>query len=166
MSHTYTVNVKAQNILRLLIIFILTSAYSINKRPLGRGRDNNPSEAESSVATRSATYPEDHVRLAVVKKCHQLKFSSIREKEIEGGDNRQFSLVSKDISPEAPFQHEKEKKYMVIHSCVLAAMAYGCNTWKLNKSIDNKSTSAQKTIDRSVSGITIGYKKKSMRDGI
>ena len=52
-------------------------------------------------------------------------------------------------------------KRKVYNQCVIPAMTYGSETWKLTKSLENKLVSAQRAMERSVLGITLRDKRRS-----
>ena len=52
-------------------------------------------------------------------------------------------------------------KRKVYNQCILPAMIYGCETWKLTKVIENKLRSAQRAMERSMLGITLKDRKRA-----
>ena len=46
-------------------------------------------------------------------------------------------------------------KRKVYNGCILPAMTYGCETWKLTKSSENKLRIAQRAMERAMLGVTL-----------
>ena len=52
-------------------------------------------------------------------------------------------------------------KRKVYNQCILPAMLYGCETWKLTKAMEMKLRSAQRAMERSMLGITLKDRKRA-----
>ena len=52
-------------------------------------------------------------------------------------------------------------KRKVYNGCILPAMTYGCETWKLTKSSENKLRIAQRAMERAMLGVTLRDRKRS-----
>jgi len=51
-------------------------------------------------------------------------------------------------------------KRKIYNHCVLPSMTYGCETWKLNKSTENKLRRAQRAMERLMIGVSLRDKKR------
>ena len=52
-------------------------------------------------------------------------------------------------------------KRKIYNQCVIPAMTYGCETWKLTKQAENLLRVAQKAMERAMLGITLRDRKRS-----
>ena len=52
-------------------------------------------------------------------------------------------------------------KRKVYNECIIPAMTYGCETWKLTKALENKLRVAQRSMERAMLGITLRERKRT-----